>query len=174
MKLLNATETVRARSRSLLRLTLPLVLAASLPIIQMSLPAQETKASGSAEAVKLVVVAGNGTEPYIQTLIDDTTDFLKSQGIKVKMAEDPSKPRNYQLEHLVGQGQSLIYVTLSLVKGELHDKFAVDCFDVDGKQLWHEEVGSGASFSFTGAVKKMAKSMRQKLAPHIGGPGLQK
>ena len=121
-----------------------------------------------------MLVAGNGTEPYIQTLIDDITDFLKSQGVKVKLAEEPSKPRSYQLEHLAGQGQSLIYMTLSLVKGELHDNFAVDCFDANGKQLWHEEVGSGASFSYTGAVKKMAKSMRQKLAPHIGEPGLPK
>lgn len=134
-----------------------------------------SSAFGEQPSTTTVLIAGSGTEPYVQTLLDDVTDFLKLQGIKVKLATDPAKPRNFQLEHLAETGaQSLVYVTLSLVKGEIHDQFAVECFDVSGKKLWREEVGSGAAFSYSSAVKKMAKSMRKKLEVHVGQPGLPK
>jgi len=93
-----------------------------------------------------VILAGSGTEPHIQTLMDDTVDFLKSSGVRVKMAEDTSKPRTFQVEHLAGSGaESLLYLTLDVAMGQAKDRFSVQCFDKDGKQLWKEEVGGGVS-----------------------------
>ena len=92
-----------------------------------------------------VLIAGSGTEPYINTVIDAIGDHLKAAGI-TPLASD-AKSRTSAVEAIKpSQTDSLLYVTVVLARYDR--KMTVQCFDKDGKQLW-EEHGSGGAMAIT-------------------------
>ena len=121
-----------------------------------------------------VLVSGTGTEPHINTVIDGIIDYLKTNNVSVSLLGGDIKTRTSALEKLSSSAsESLLYITLDIAAGQ-RDKLSVQCFDKQGKQLWAEETGSGMAASFSGAVKNMLKSIKPKLARHLGQPGLSK
>lgn len=146
-----------------------LVLAAVLFPIQNQQPTD--KPAGK------VLICGAGMEPHLQTLMDGLTDFLKEQGVAVKQVETEGKSRSTCLERLKEQrGESLVYVTLDMALGQPKDTVTVQCFGTEGKELWKEKAsgGFGPFHSAGGTVSKMLKSLRKKIEPRIGKPGLPK
>jgi len=117
----------------------------------------------------LTLIAGTGTEPEIQTAIDQLTDFLKEKGVNIKPLETKSQSRAILVEKMPTLGAtSLLYVTLDIGMGQMKDRMIVECFSSNGKKLWAEESGSVMAWSATGAVNSMIASMKKKIQAHIG------
>jgi hypothetical protein len=147
----------------------------SLPILALLLawPLVPSSAQEPAPQKVKVALSGTGTADYLQTALDDLTDFLSVKGVKVKQLEGQPRSRTSSLEELRrAGGDSLVYITVELVMGT-RARLKVQCFDVEGKQLWEENSGAGG-FSLGGALKKLLKTAKQKMEPHIGQPGLPK
>ncbi len=116
-----------------------------------------------------VLIAGSGSPSYVQTVLDDLTDFLTSKGVSIRQADAQSKSRDSYIDQLTALGaESLLYVSVDIGVGQPSDHIKVDCFDREGKKLWHEDVG----MFFRGTPKKLAKAMSKKLEAHLGKDGL--
>lgn len=135
------------------------------------------QAQQSIERPPVVLICGAGMEPHLQTLMDSLTDFLKGQGVAVKQVEAEGKSRNACLERLKElKGESLVYVTLDMALGQPKDTVTVQCFNAEGKELWKEKAsgGFGLFHGAGGTINNMMKSLKKKIGPRIGKPGLPK
>lgn len=120
-----------------------------------------------------VLIAGAGTEPHINTVMDEIVDHLKAAGVAVKPLQSDGKSRAAAVEALgASQADSLLYVTVVWVERDRQMK--VQCFDKAGKQLWEEGGSGGTTFSAGAYQKNMIKDVKKKLDKHIGQPGLSK
>ncbi len=123
-----------------------------------------------------VLMGGSGTEPQIQTAIDELADFLKSEGVAVQV-EAVGKPRSILTQQLKESGgESLLYILVNIVRGQ-RDKLTVQCFDMEGKKLWEEESAQrNGPFAIGGQTKisKLLEGVMKKIKPRIGQPGLPK
>ncbi len=127
-------------------------------------------AAQSPEKTGVVLLGANGPAPYTQALLDDMTDYLSGQQVKVKQADDSGKSRVQLTEVAKSTGaKSLIYFTVSGLGMHEFPKMTAQCFDPDGALLWKEDAGTGASLTFSpaGAAKKLDQNMRKKLAAHV-------
>jgi len=107
--------------------------------------------------------------------VDSVEQFLTSN--KVVLREDPVRTK-FRLESTMSK-ENLIHVAedagASYVLQLTVDRPAtswieltMQCFDLQGKQLW-EERGSGANqFTSTGHVQKAVKKLTSRLAPKLG------
>lgn len=135
--------------------------------------AAHAQEAGSNSTAK-VLIAGTGTEPHINTVMDGIVDQLKAAGIAVRPLQSDGKSRTAAVEALkTSQADSLLYVTVNITMGQ-KDGMDVQCFDKDGKQLWEEDGSGGMAFSATASAKNMIKNIKKKLDKHIGQPGLPK
>lgn len=119
-----------------------------------------------------VSVAGVGTAPYLQTVLDDLMDFLVGRKVLAKDLGGEPTSRSGYLERAASVGvDSLLYITVDM-SGEPRYHLKAQCFEPKGKLLWEEEVKclfcSGGSDAANSLLKKLEKS----LEPHIGKPGL--
>jgi hypothetical protein len=135
-------------------------------------PAQGGQQPSGDKPKAKVVMGGSGTEPQVQTAIDELADFLKSEGVAVQV-EAVGKPRSVLTQQLKEMaGDSVLYISISIVQ-ELGKKDALtaQCFDAEGKKLWEEKSTSGGMFSL-GKISKLLEEMKKKIKPRIGQPGL--
>jgi hypothetical protein len=123
-----------------------------------------------------VVMGGSGTEPQVQTAMDELADFLKSEGVTVQV-EAVGKPRSVLTQQLKEMGgDSVLYILVNIVRGQ-RDKLTVQCFDAEGKKLWEEESAQhNGPFAVGGQTKisTLLEGILKKIKPRIGQPGLPK
>ena len=107
--------------------------------------------------------------------VDGIEQFLTSN--KVVLREDPLRGK-FRLESTMSK-ENLIHVAEDAGAGHVLQltvdrpatswiELTMQCFDLQGKQLW-EERGSGANqFSSSGHVQKAVKKLTSRLAPKLG------
>jgi hypothetical protein len=138
------------------------------------LRAQQSTPPQSTDNAAKVYIAGVGTTPYIQTVLDDVTDFLAGKKVHAKQLATSGNSTRNQLAAQAKElgGQSLLYLTLDLERGASYT-LTVQCVNADGERLWNEETpGPMVATSTAGAVKSMIKKIEKKLEGRIGGKGL--
>jgi hypothetical protein len=154
--------------------TVALICLASGLLLGDSLLAQQSTAPQSTGNVSKVYIAGVGTTPYIQTVLDDVTDFLAAKKVHAKQLATSGNSTRNQLAAQAKElgGQSLLYLTLDLERGASYT-LTVQCVNADGERLWNEEApGPMIATSTASAVKSMIKKIEKKLEDRIGGKGL--
>ncbi len=148
------------------------------PIVEtLSQPAEKPLPSGGAFFAALRTqnhIARSDSNKFNEA-VDGIEQFLTSN--KVVLREDPLRGK-FRLESTMSK-ENLIHVAedagASYVLQLTVDRPAtswieltMQCFDLQGKQLW-EERGSGANqFSSSGHVQKAVKKLTSKLAPKLG------
>lgn len=139
-----------------------------LPIVAFSLLCHAADTSGK------VVIAGAGSEPYVNTILDGIADQLKAAGVPVKPFVGDAKSRSAAMESLKSSpGDSLLYVTVEVQEG-IPVKAGAQCFDRDGNKLWEESGSGGLSFGHSMGVRNALKKLSKNIEKHIGQPGLPK
>jgi len=119
-----------------------------------------------------VLVAGVGTAPDLQTVLDDLTDFLIGRKVPAKELGGESSSRSGYLERAASVGgESLLYATLDLGPFQSKHSLKAQCFEPQGKLLWEEEV---KVLNLTGGsnAASLLKKLEKALEPHIGKSGL--
>jgi S1-C subfamily serine protease len=128
-----------------------------------------------------VLVSGYGSTDSFAMISVELLNFLSSQGVEVANRPSEFGPMkgdaialNYLLEAMPKIGAtSLLYLVVEHGWSTIH-RIKLQCFDVNGKQLWQEDSTSATSWaqSEEGAAKAALARIEDKLKRHIGKPGL--
>lgn len=126
------------------------------------------------KATAKVYIGGVGIAPYLQSTLDELTDFLADKKVSVKQMDGDSKSRSNYVERLSSLGgESLLYITVDIADNNPKDTLKVQCFDTQGKMLWEEETKTGLIvMSSSSAAKSLVGKMKKKLESHVGKLGL--
>ena len=108
-------------------------------------------------------------------------DFLKKNDVNI--VADPERgtiqtSELFSTDSLLNLTRSaganyLLYVTVDRPAASWL-KVTFQCYDLSGKALWEEHASSGSGFSGKAAPSKTMESLKKKLLPRIGQPGLPK
>jgi hypothetical protein len=114
-------------------------------------------------------------------VVNDMLDLLKKNDINV--VADPERGtietnELFSLNSLLSLTQnagatSLLYLTVDRPATSWL-KLTVQCYNSSGKLLWEEHTSSGGGLSGKGAPSKTMESIKKKLLPRLGQPGLPK
>jgi hypothetical protein len=109
----------------------------------------------------------------------DLIAFLNSRGVNI--IEDPERgilqtDESFSKESLLNltKNASASFLLLVTVDRPVIKwlKVTAQAYDLTGKLLWQEEASSGGGLSGGGAPEKVLKTLKTKLDPRIGKPGL--
>jgi hypothetical protein len=115
------------------------------------------------------------------TVASDLIAYLKS--CDVNIIEDPERgilqtDESFSTESLLNLTKNAGASSLLLVTVERPAtkwlKVTVEAYDLPGENLWTEEASSGGGISGGGAPAKVLKTLKKKLSPRVGKPGLPK
>jgi len=114
-------------------------------------------------------------------LASDTLDFLKSNDVNI--IADPERgtiqtDELFSLDSLLNLTKNagathLLYLTVDRPAASWL-KVTLQCYDLSGKVLWEEHASAASGFSGKGAPSKTLASLKKKLVPRVGQPGLPK
>ncbi len=139
-----------------------------------ALSTKETQAQPAAAKTKTrVFVAGTGTAPFLQGLLDDLMDFLAVKKVPAKQIQGETQSRSNYLERVSSSGgEYLLYVMLDLSPDQPWLSLKAQCFEAQGKMIWEERVKTLNISAGSGAANSLLKKLEKSLEPHIGKPGL--
>jgi len=111
----------------------------------------------------------------------ETLELLKQNGVNV--VADPERgtietSNLFSLDSLLSLTKdagatSLLYMTVDRPAMSWL-KVTLQCYDATGKLLWEEHASVGGGLSGKGVPSKVMESLRKKLMPRMGQPGLPK
>jgi hypothetical protein len=112
---------------------------------------------------------------------NDTLDFLKSNDVNI--IADPERgtiqtDELFSLDSLLNLTKNagathLLYLTVDRPAASWL-RVTLQCYDLSGKVLWEEHASAASGFSGKGAPSKTLASLKKKLLPRVGQPGLPK
>jgi hypothetical protein len=110
-----------------------------------------------------------------------TLDFLKSNNVNI--VADPERgtiqtDELFSVDSLLNLAKNagathLLYLTADRPATSWL-KITLQCYDLSGKVLWEEYASAASGFSGKGAPTKAIESLKKKLLPRVGQPGLPK
>lgn len=117
-----------------------------------------------------VLIAGTGTQPYTQNVMDGLTEYFESVGISVRQVSMEGKSRTDIVEKMPEMGaESFLLLSVHMKAGSLGDKGVLQCWDGQGKKVWEEEGGVGRfTMSASTAQKNIVKNLKKKLQKRLG------
>ena len=123
----------------------------------------------------------HSTPEVFHEVANETLDLLKKNDVNV--VADPERgtietSELFSLDSLLSLTKnagatSLLYVTVDRPPTSWL-KVTLQCYDLSGKLLWEEHASESGGLSGKGAPSKTIESLRKKLLPRIGQPGLPK
>src|SRR5438093_6533331 len=153
-------------------LLMGLIVLAACVVAVSPVTAQQTEKTSGAK----ILLAGTGTQPHTQNVMDGLTEYFASVGIPVRQVSMDGKSRTDIIDKMPEMGaESFLLLSVHLQAGSLGDKGVLQCWNAQGKKLWEEEGGVGRfTLSAGSAEKNIVKNLQKKLEKRTGGPGLPK
>jgi hypothetical protein len=121
------------------------------------------------------------TPDVFHQVTKETLELLKQNGVNV--VADPERGTIetsdlFSLDSLLSLTKnagatSLLYLTVDRPAMSWL-KATFQCYDASGKLLWEEHASAGGGLSGKGAPSKVMESLRKRLVPRMGQPGLPK